>query len=99
MARVKHYFEEDHFYHLTTRTREGVFAFDSEGAKRVVVWLSSSIAGEAIGGYTGLLSWPTTCIWWFRPQERTFRRPSAILRSMCSINWADLSRADFGMPV
>jgi putative transposase len=36
MPRVKHYFEPSHLYHLTTRTREGVFAFESDAAKRVI---------------------------------------------------------------
>jgi REP element-mobilizing transposase RayT len=37
MPRVKHYFEKGHFYHITTRTEGGVFAFESEAAKRTIV--------------------------------------------------------------
>ena len=37
MPRVKHYFETGHFYHITTRTEGGVFAFSSDDAKRIVV--------------------------------------------------------------
>jgi len=37
MPRVKHYFEKGHFYHITTRTEGGVFAFASDAAKRTVV--------------------------------------------------------------
>ena len=36
MPRVKHYFEQGHYYHITTRTRNGVFAFASPQTKRVV---------------------------------------------------------------
>jgi len=36
MPRVKHHFEAGHVYHLTTRTRTGEFAFESEAAKRRV---------------------------------------------------------------
>jgi putative transposase len=37
MPRVKHFFEPCHFYHLTTRTRDGGFAFESDDAKHQVV--------------------------------------------------------------
>jgi putative transposase len=37
VPRVKHYFEKGHFYHVTTRTVGGVFAFDSDAAKQVIV--------------------------------------------------------------
>jgi len=36
MPRVKHYFQQGHYYHITTRTRNGTFAFTSPEAKRVV---------------------------------------------------------------
>ena len=37
MPRVKHYFEAGHFYHITTRTRNGVFAFESDEAKKLII--------------------------------------------------------------
>jgi len=49
MPRVKHYFEPGGFYHLTTRTLEGEYAFASEGAKRTVV--------EALAFYRGAGQW------------------------------------------
>jgi len=46
---VKHYFERGHFYHLTTRTLDGVPAFASDAAKRKVV--------EALTFYRGRGDW------------------------------------------
>jgi len=37
VPRVKHYFEKGRFYHLTTRTLDGVPAFASDTAKRKLV--------------------------------------------------------------
>jgi putative transposase len=37
MPRVKHYFEKGHFYHITSRTERGVYVFDSDLAKQVVL--------------------------------------------------------------
>jgi len=49
MPRVKHHFEPGHVYHLTTRTRTGEFAFESETAKRMIA--------DALGFYRGRGDW------------------------------------------